>query len=125
MGTAATATKRQGLSRTAGLGFEAIYEIVFDATDAAGETTVDLTADFKYVYGVEILGSDATLGYVVEVEKPAYDTALTSTNLKLGVYEAGADAAALDAVASTDLSTVILGLTIRVIGAKADVSSWA
>ena len=39
-------------------------------------------------------------GYYVDVQKIAYTTDITSTNIKLGFYEAGADAAVLDAVAN-------------------------
>lgn len=125
MGTAATATKTHGLSAVEGLGHMGIFELVLDTTDTDGTMTVDLTSHFKYVYSVKISGQDASLGYFIDVQKPAYDTALTSTNLKLGFYEAGADAAVLDFVASTDFGTIMDGLTIEVVGAKADVSSWA
>ena len=108
---------RAGLTKT--------YEMTLDTTDANGEMTWDLTADFKYVDGAVDVGSDGTTGYVVQIEKPADGTAITSTNVKVGIYEAGADAAPLDPVASTDVSASIPGLTIQVTGLPAIQTSWA
>ena len=125
MGTAATATKTHGLATIQGLGHMAIYELVLDTTDGSGLMTVDLTADFKYVYSVSLGGQDASLGYFIDVQKPAYDTAIDATNIVLGFYEAGADAAVLDLVATTDFGTIMDGLTLTVVGVKADVTSWA
>lgn len=124
MATTATATKTHGLAAVQGLGHEGIFELVLDTTDANGELSCDLTSYFSYVFAVSVEAQDATDGYYIQIEKPAYNTALTSTNLKIGIYEAGADAAPLDALASTDVSG-ITGLTIRVIGKKAAVTSWA
>jgi len=124
MGTAATPTKTAGL--TAGpLGYEAEYTLVLDTTDASGLMTVDLTDDFSYIRTAVIGGTLASTGYFVDVQKPAVGTALTSTNLVLGFYEAGADGAVLDAVASTDFEAVITGLTLHVVGKRSIVSSWA
>ena len=124
MATAITPTKTAGLTAVPGLGFEAEYTCLFDSTDAQGKTTIDLTDDFSELHSVKIGGSLAGTGYVCEVEKPAIGTALTATNLKLLVLEAGADAAPLDPLASTDVSAVITGLTISVVGKKAIVASW-
>ena len=118
MATTATATKVH-MSDGAGGVFRGIFTIVMDTTDANGELTLDLTSYFYDLYGISILGSTGTTGYVVEVEKPAKGTAITATNVKLGVYEAAADGGALDAVASTDVSTYVPGLTIEVIGRQA------
>jgi hypothetical protein len=84
-----------------------------------------LTSWFKYVHGITVLGSDGTTGYVAEIEKPAPGTAIAATTVKVGIYEAGADAGPLDAVASTDVSTYIPGLTIEVTGKSAIASSWS
>jgi len=126
MGTAATATLVKG-PKTGPLGDEAIFTLALDTTDASGLMTVDLTTYFGYVHTVEIGGELAATanGYVVKVNKPASATALTSTNLILGFYEAGADGAELDLVASTDFAALITGLTLRVVGKPALVSSWA
>ena len=126
MATTATATLRSGPAAISGLGVKAIFELTLDTTDANGELTLDLTSYFYGIHGITILGSDGTTGYVAEIEKPATEgTAITSTNVKVGIYEAGADAAALDLVGSTDVSAYIPGLTIEVTGTSAIASSWA
>jgi len=53
------------------------------------------------------------------------NVALTSTNLVFGFYEAATDGNPLDAIATTDLSTTITGLTITVTGKSSLVTSWA
>ena len=116
MATTATGTLLAGVQPSGGGLYKGIFELVLDTTDANGEMTLDITSYFSKVYAVSIGGSDATTGYVVEVEKPAYDAALSATNLKLGFYEAGADGAPLDPVASTDFSALITGLTVVVEG---------
>jgi hypothetical protein len=125
MATTATPTKTRGLDGQGGIGHVGQFTLVLDTTDASGLMTLDLTSYFSYVDSVSIVGSLAATGYVVEIQKPAKATALTATNLKLGFYEAAADGNPLDAVASTDLSAVITGLTIEVKGKKAIVSSWS
>lgn len=125
MATTATATLISGPAVVPGLGIKAIFELALDTTDANGELTLDLTTWFSYVHGITNNGSDGTTGYVAQYEIPATGTAITSTNVKVGIYEAGADAAALDLVASTDVSAYIPGLTIEVTGRAAIPSSWA
>ena len=125
MTTAATPTKTAGPHIKSGIGAEYEFTLLLDTTDASGLMTVDLTDYFDYIRSVQISGSLAATGYVVEVQKPAVTTALSATNLKLGFYEAGADGAALDPVASTDLSAVITGLTIKANGKPAIQSSWS
>lgn len=118
MGTAATATKIAGVD-SVGCGlYRGYFTLALDTTDASGLMTVDLTSYFSKVFSVKLVGELAATanGYVVKVFKPAYSTALSSTNLILGFYEAGADGAELDAVASTDFSAVITGLTLEVDG---------
>ena len=119
MATTATPTLVAGVSNVGNEMYMGVFTLLFDTTDANGELSIDLTDYFKYVYSVEIGGSLATTGYVCEIEKPAAATAITSTNIKVGVYEAGADGAPLDPVASTDVSAVVTGLTIVVIGRQA------
>jgi len=108
-----------------GIGTRATFTLLLGTTSATGEQTLDLTDWFKNLHSVEISGSLASTGYVVEVGKPALATALTGTNLILTFYEAGADAAALDYLNSVDLSAVITGLTVVVTGKPAAVASWA
>lgn len=77
---------------------EALYEVIFDASYPTGGEAADFTslAPFSAVDAVGVLGSTSANGYV-----PQWDDA----NSKLMMYEAGADAAALDEVANTtDLS---------------------
>lgn len=118
MGTVATATKLIWGDARAGM-FEAIYAITFDTTDASGQQTVDLTSHFSEIYDAQINATQGTTGYVMDVEIPANGTAITSSNVKIGVYEAGADGAPLDALASTDISAVIVGARLHVWGKQA------
>jgi hypothetical protein len=118
MATTATPTLVKWSDASGGV-FKGIFTLVFDTTDGNGEMTCDLTTWFYDIYGIKELGSAATTGYVCQWEKPAFGTAITSTNVKIGIYEAGADAAALDAVASTDVSAVITVYTIEVTGRQA------
>ncbi len=124
MGTAATPTLTSGPNNT-GLGLECEFTLLLDETDASGLMTVDLTDYFSYINAASLSGSLAATGYVVEVQKPAFDDALTSTNLVLGFYEAATDGAALDAKATTNFSAVITGLTLTVSGKPVAVTSWA
>ena len=124
MATTATGTKVGGMAITKA-GATQVYGMTLDTTDANGELSWDLTADFKEVWGAVDVGSDGTTGYVVQIEKPAPGTAIAATTVKIGIYEAGADAAALDPVASTDVSAYIPGLTIKVWGKPAITTSWA
>lgn len=126
MATTATPTKVSGpVILGGGAGVKYTFTLVLDTTTAAGLMTVDLTSYFGYIESAKVSGSLAATGYVVEVQKPAKATALTATNLALGFYEAAADGNPLDAVASTDLSAVITGLTLEVTGKAAIPSSWA
>jgi hypothetical protein len=118
MATTATPTLVKWSDAAGGV-FRGIFTLALDTTDANGELTLDLTTWFYDLYGINVIGSTGTTGYVVEVEKPAAGTAITSTNVKIGIYEAAADGGALDAVASTDVSASIPGLTIEVIGRQA------
>jgi len=125
MATTATATKTMGLSVLPGIGHIGTFTLLLDTTDASGLLTIDLTTWFKTVETVTIGGSLAATGYVCEMQKIVRTTDITATNVKMGIYEAGADAAALDPVASTDVSAVVTGLTITVVGTPAAVTSWA
>ena len=124
MATTCSGTKI-GSANISGEGLTITYDMTLDTTDANGEMTWDLTDDFYSLVGAVDVGSDGTTGYVVQIEKPAPGTAIAAGTVKVGIYEAGADAAALDIVASTDVSTYIPGLTIRVTGKPAITSSWA
>lgn len=118
MGTVASGSKILWGDAAAGK-FEAIYVITFDTTDASGQQTIDLTSDFSEIMDAQITATQGTTGYVMDVEIPADGTAITSSNVKIGVYEAGADGAPLDALASTDISAVIVGARLHVWGKQA------
>lgn len=90
--------------------YMAIYEITLDSSYPTGGEACDFTslADFASVDLVVPLNSSSANGYV-----PQWD----STNSKLMMYEAGADAAALDEVANTtDLSAETV--VVMVFGTK-------
>ncbi|GEM_PF-5221849 len=127
MGTAATPTKTIGPIVLPGGGVEYEFTLALDTTDANGLQTVDLTDYFSYVESAEIVGElEATkTGYIPKIYKPARTTALTSTNFYVGFYESAGDGDQMDPYASTDISAVITGLTLRVRGKAALVTSWA
>jgi len=86
----------------------AIYQVTLDSSYPTGGEAADFTslAPFSAVDCVLVHGSDSANGYV-----PQWD----SSNDKLMMYEAGADAAALDEVANTtDLSAETI--VVEVIG---------
>ena len=118
MATTATGSQISGTEISMS-GKTAIYVMTLDTTDASGFLTWDLTADFSKIFGVKVLGSTAPTGYVVEIGKLAYTADVTATGTVIGIFEAGADAAPLDPVASTDVSTYIPGLTLEVTGLPA------
>jgi len=122
MATTATPTLTAGPA-VGPLGQECEFTLLLDTTDGSGLMTVDLTDYFSYVTNVEICGSLASTGYVVNIQKPA--VTLSATNVVLGFYEAGADGAELDLVAATDFSAVITGLTIKVTGKTVLDTTWA
>ena len=115
MATTATATLLRGPFAVAGTR-QAIFTVASDTTDASGQMTLDLTDWFTKVDAIQFGGITSGGGYFLEIEKPVPTTAITASNVKIGVYEAGADAAPLDPVASTDMSTILAGLTIVVHG---------
>ena len=119
MGTAATATLIAGPGAVGDETFEGVFTVLLDTTDGSGLMTLDLTTWYSCAASISIAGSLAVTGYVVEVQKPAYTTALDATNVVLAFYEAGADGAVLDLVAANDFSAVITGLTIVVKGKQA------
>lgn len=130
MATTATPTKLLGVQQ-AGEWFEAIYSVLLDTTTNAGLQTIDLTDDFQYVEGIELLGFNDEAPYLVSFLVPDHDTAATSTNV--GVYfhfspsKTGnaENAEVFDSVDSADLSTAITGMRIKVIGRRALTTSWA
>ena len=103
-----------------GKGYEALFSLALDTTDATGILTVDLTSYFSYVWDV-IVGSNDTLadnGYKYQAVCPGRTTALTSTNLSISVHQSDDAVDALDVVASTSLATVG-ALMITVVGKAA------
>jgi hypothetical protein len=125
MGTVATPTKTHGPSVIPGEGVRYKFTVLLDTTTSGGLQTVDITDYFSYVTDVTIGGTLAGNFYHIEVQKPAFDTALTSTNLALAFSEAGADGAVLDLMNAADLSTAITGLTLTVTGKATIATSWA
>ncbi|MCP4674254.1 MAG: hypothetical protein GY854_01805 [Deltaproteobacteria bacterium] len=105
---------------------------VWDAEDGAGDTLL-ITAATAGEAGDAIVFTESAANLTIDgggtlggtrAGKDANE-ALSATNLVFGFYEAGVDGAPLDAVATTDLSTTITGLTVTVIGQEASVTSWA
>jgi len=125
MANEATPTKISGPGIVPVTGIECKYTLLLGTTHASGYLSVDVTDEFDYIHSCEICGSLASTGYFAQVQKPALATALTSTNLRIFFYEAGADGAALDLLNAVDLSAVITGMTISVTGKPSLVSSWA
>ncbi len=104
----------------------------WEAEDGAGDTVL-ITAAVAGAAGDAIVLTEAATNTAVDgggtlggtrAGKNANE-ALTSSNLVFGFYEAGADGGPLDAVATTDFSGVITGLTITVTGKPAVDTSWA
>ncbi len=120
MGTVATATKIR-MSDASGGNFEGIFTVLLDTTTAAGLMTLDLTDYFEYVDAAWFAGELAATsnGYYVKIEKPAYDTALTSSNFILSFWECGADGDPSDPANAVDMSAVMTGMTIVVKGRQA------
>ncbi len=102
------------------------------AEDGAGDTVL-ITAALAGAAGDAIVFTEAVSNLTIDGGGTLggrragldADAALTDVNLVFGFYEAGADGAALDAIATTDLSAVITGLTIVVTGKPALDTSWA
>lgn len=82
-----------------------VVSIDFDNSYPTGGEALDLSGDFPILLGVFTDGGKA--GYV-----PQYDYA----NKKILMYEAGADAAALDEVADTTDLSAITGVKLLAIG---------
>ena len=125
MANEATATKSAGpfVKPTQGVEYE--FTVALGTTHATGYLTVDLTEWFSYITSIKLGGSLGVTGYFVEVQKVAYDTAIDATNVKLFFYEAGADGNPLDLMNAENLTAVITGLTLTVVGKPATVTSWA
>lgn len=122
MGTVATPTAivKPAAPAAGSQTYMGVFSIAFDETDATGITTVDLTSYFKYVDAVIVCDNDtlADNGYKVQGICPARTVAITATNVQLSVHQSAGSAAAMAAVASTDLSS-IGALKILVYGRKA------
>ena len=118
MGTVATVAKVHMSDAFGGM-YMGVFELTLDTTTAGGLMTVDLTDYFDYVWSVSVGHSDAANFYYVEAYGPDSTTAVTATNIGIGISEAGADGAVLDLVASTDMSSAITGLKLVVIGKQA------
>ena len=115
MATTITPTKVAGVAQVGcGGWYEALYECTADTTTAAGLLTMDLTDDFEYVYGLEIIGFKAAeCEEVLKPLIPGYDVAITATNVGLYVYDE-----ALASIDSTDVAAVLGTFDVKVIGRR-------
>ena len=116
MGTVATATKIAGVSCIGPEMYMGIFELTMDTTDNAGNQTIDLTSHFDYIHSIMGGGSDAPTGYVLQYGIPATTTAITSSNVKVGIYEAGDDGDPLDFMDQQNAVAMVPGAIIVVIG---------
>jgi len=85
-----------------------IFSLLLSTTDATGIDTVDLTDYFTYVDAV-FVGDNDTLadnGYKIQAICPTRTTAITATNVAVSVHQSAGSAAAMAAVASTDLTAI-------------------
>ena len=116
MATTITPTKKLGVAQVGcGGWYEAIYSCVADTTTAAGLLTMDVTADFKYVYGMEVIGfAAAECEEILKPLVPAWGTAASSTNVGFYVYDE-----ALASIDSTDVSTTLGTFFVKVFGLRA------
>jgi hypothetical protein len=115
MATTITPTKVGGVAQVGcGGWYEAIYECVADTTTAAGLLTMDVTADFEYVYGMTI---DGFVGAECEeILKPLYPgsaVAIDATNVGIYVYDAAG--ASID---STDVAAALGTFSVTVKGRR-------
>lgn len=95
--------------------YEKIYECTADTTTAAGLLTMDVTDDFSYVYGMEVIGIKAAEAEeILKPLTPGYDVAATSTNVGFYVYDyAGAS------IDSTDVAAALGTFYVHVRGKRA------
>ena len=72
----------------------AVYQLLLDSSYPTGGETIDLTADFDYVYAITIGGNDATADnlYKFDAVLPSPTTAVTSTNVLIQASRDPADA---------------------------------
>ena len=103
-----TVTKIAGPWVEPGKGVGIEISILCDTVHATGGENVDLTSYLSYLYGASPQGhnaiADATRRF--ELVGPGYDTALTSTNVKLVVHHSSGADAVDNPADGEDLSTV-------------------
>jgi hypothetical protein len=116
MATTITPTKIAGVAQVGEGGwYEAIYSCVADTTTAAGLLTMDVTDDFAYVYGMEVIGfAAAECEEILKPLTPGYAVAASSTNVGFYVYDE-----ALASIDSTDVAAALGTFYVRVSGKRA------
>ena len=114
MATIITPTKVSGPAQVGcGGWYEAIYECTADTTTAAGLLTMDVTADFEYVYGLEPIGFTDECEEIMKPLYPGYDVAATATNVGFYIYDE-----ALASIDSQDVSTELGTFSVKVYGRR-------
>ena len=115
MATTITPTPVAGVAQVGcGGWYEALYECVADTTTAAGLLTMDVTDDFEYVYGLEVIGfKGAECEEIMKPLYPGFDVAATATNVGFYVYDE-----ALASIDSTDVSAVLGTFSVKVYGRR-------
>ena len=116
MATTITPTKIAGVSQVGEGGwYEAVYSCVADTTTAAGLLHMDLTDDFSYVYGLEVIGFKAAEAEeILKPLTPGYDVAATATNVGIYVYDE-----ALASIDSTDVAATLGTFYVKACGKRA------
>ena len=97
----ALTVEQLGRTNVTGNRLTVALKITFDSSYPTGGEALDLTA---YVSNIETVGIEVSGGYVFQYDR---------SNKKVLAYEAGADGAALDEVASaTNLSSTVTYVTV-------------
>jgi len=96
----------------------ALYTLQLPSSWPVAGQAWDLTDDFEYVYGIEPLSGNAytDLESVFSCVVPAFDTAITSSNVLIAAHWGGGAGAALDATADTTDLSGVTALIVRVTG---------
>lgn len=90
----------------------AVYQLAFDSSYPTGGEAIDISADFDYVYSVNVGGNDtaADNNYLFQALLPSASTAVTSSNVLIQAIWDPADAGAaedfVEVTNATDLSSI-------------------